>query len=347
MSGQFDGYDVPADYVRAIAQHLRRVGASVERWLATCGVPATELARADGSFSFPVFRQLVATGLQLSGEPAMGLFVGQSLGPSTHGMVGAAAVHSQTVAQALDVVERFSSLRTSIISIGFDVDDRIVRSRFVEALPLGDIQRPVLEAVVVSIKHVLDEITMGTCDIGCVSFCFDAPEYADLAAAILGCEVRYGQPYTGFESPKAALDLPLKLANQAAYGEAAQFCERALAGISNNRSWAARVQRLFLERHAQHGTFPTLPVAARMLRVTPRTLHRRLVQEGTSYRGELETVRETLAVEHLRANRFPMQEIAYRLGYTDLANFRRAFKRWRGVTPSGFRDQGERRDRAL
>lgn len=68
--------------------------------------------------------------------------------------------------------------------------------------------------------------------------------------------------------------------------------------------------------------------------MTPRTLHRRLIDEGTSFRELLEEVRHTLAVEHLKSGRFSIEEIAYTLGYSDLANFRRAFKRWEDVPPS-------------
>ncbi len=66
---------------------------------------------------------------------------------------------------------------------------------FREALPLGDIQRPVLEAVVLSIKNVLDEITMGACHVRHVAFPLDEPEYAALASELFGCEVRYGQSW--------------------------------------------------------------------------------------------------------------------------------------------------------
>lgn len=55
--------------------------------------------------------------------------------------------------------------------------------------------------------------------------------------------------------------------------------------------------------------------------MTPRTLHRRLIEEGASYRALLESVRQMLAVQRVRSNRLTIEEIAYRLGYTDLANF--------------------------
>jgi AraC-like DNA-binding protein len=207
---------------------------------------------------------------------------------------------------------------------------------FTEALPLGDIERPVLEAVVLSIKNVLDSITMGGCQVRQVAFPFEAPEYAALARDIFGCEVRYGQTWTGFSCSPEVLDVPLKLADPGAFQAAQLICQRELDRLAANESLAARVRRLLLEK--QRG-FPTLAVAARLFHMTPRTLHRRLVDEGTSYRELLESVRHTLAVEHVNSGRFSMDEIAYRLGYTDLANFRRAFKRWESVPPSVFRSR--------
>ncbi len=45
-----------------------------------------------------------------------------------------------------------------------------------------------------------------------------------------------------------------------------------------------------------------------------------------------------LALEHLKSGRLSIQEIAFLLGYSDVANFRRAFKRWEGVAPSEVRE---------
>jgi AraC-like DNA-binding protein len=71
-------------------------------------------------------------------------------------------------------------------------------------------------------------------------------------------------------------------------------------------------------------------------------LHRRLLDEGTSYRQLLEEVRHTLAIEHLKAGRFSFEEIAFVLGYTDLANFRRAFRRWEKQSPSEYLARAQR-----
>jgi AraC-like DNA-binding protein len=69
----------------------------------------------------------------------------------------------------------------------------------------------------------------------------------------------------------------------------------------------------------------------------PRALRRRLETEGTSYRDVLAEVRMRLAIEYLRRTQMTHEEIASRLGYSDAANFRHAFLRWTGKSPSEFR----------
>jgi len=192
----------------------------------------------------------------------------------------------------------------------------------------------VLEAVVLSIKNILDAISMGACTVDEVVFAFGQPEYAGVARDLFGTTVRWGASWTGFTLPAEVMDVPLKMADPSAFEEAAKICQRELDKLTADESFAARVRRLLLEK--QSG-FPGLRVTARLFHTTPRTLHRRLLEEGTSFRQILEEVRHALAVEHVKSARFSMEEIAYTLGYSDLANFRRAFKRWESVPPSAYR----------
>jgi AraC-like DNA-binding protein len=325
-----EDFTIPAEYLRLIADQLRRSNVDVDAWLQRGGL----VEQPERLLPYPIFRRLVLEALAMSREPALGLFVGERLVATTHGMVGFAAVNSRSIKMALQIVERFSSLRTLVFTVSHEVDAHEARILFHEVLPLGDIQRPLLEAVVLSIKNVFDTITVGACQVREVAFPFETPDYAPLARDIFGCPVRYGQGWAGFSVAASVLDLPIKLADQAAFQEAAEVCQRELERLAANETLTARVRRLLLER--QHG-FPTLNVTARMLHMTPRTLHRKLVAEGSSYREQLEAVRHMLALEHVKSGRFSMDEIAYRLGYTDLANFRRAFKRWEAMPPSEYR----------
>ena len=321
-------------YLQHVAAQLRSVGVDVERWLGLNRLTEAQLDEGALAVTYPVLRQLVLDALSLSREPALGLFVGERLVTSTHGFVGYAAIHSGTLREVLEVFQRFMSLRTSLLVITSEARADVVRLQITEAAPLGEIQRPVLEAAVLSMKNVLDDVSMRACRVGEVAFPFPAPEYAALAEELFGCAVRYGQPWAGFTLPQEVMDTPLRMAHPEAFRDAARLCQRELDKLEAHTTLAARVRRLLLGR--QNG-FPSLQATARRLHMTPRTLHRHLVKEGTSYRDLLEDVRHTLAVDHLASGSASIQEIAYMLGYSDDANFRRAFRRWESTSPSAYR----------
>lgn len=330
-----EGFTLSAHYVRLIADQVRNRGVDIRTWLAASGLRERQLLDPSLTVSVPTFRRLVSDALALAREPALGLIVGERLLASTHGILGYAVMNSGSLRQALDLFERYVPLRIALVAIAHDVHRGELRVRFRETVPLGDIHRPVMEATVLSTKNVCDTLATGA-SVGRVSFAFATPGYAELARQLFKTDVRWGQSWTGFTLPLDVVDRPLAMSDPAAFEEAARICQRELDKLTGNESVATRVRRVLLE--SQNG-FPSLQTTARLMRLTPRTLHRRLVDDGTSFKQLLDELRHTLAIENLKAGRRSVQEIAYALGYTDVANFRRAFKRWAGTSPSAYREQ--------
>jgi len=325
---------LPSQYVQQIAGQMTRMGVRLPDWLLQLQRPGLNGELEIQHLSFADFQRLVREAIALTGEPAFGLLVGERLLVHSHGILGYAAVNSLNLRQALQLMERYFLVRTSLLSVQMVVNGPHTRLVFSEPHPLGDIRVPVMEAVILTIKNLVDYVTLGVCQVASVSFPFEAPAHANLARELFGCEVHYGGDWTGFALSSGHLDLPLRSGNPEALREAEQLCQHELAKLTRQQTLSARVRRLMLEKQ---GGFPTLPVSARLLSMTPRTLHRRLQDEGTSYRDILEDIRHHLAVEHIKAGKLTLQEVAYMLGYDDLSNFRRAFKRWEGVAPSAWR----------
>jgi DNA-binding LytR/AlgR family response regulator len=100
-------------------------------------------------------------------------------------------------------------------------------------------------------------------------------------------------------------------------------------------STTQRLQRL-LEEELRGGK-PTLEHLAARLHMSPRTLHRRLGEEGSGFRRVLAQLRRELAARHLRDVRLPLGEIAFLLGFSEASAFHRAFRRWTGWPPLAYR----------
>jgi AraC-like DNA-binding protein len=83
--------------------------------------------------------------------------------------------------------------------------------------------------------------------------------------------------------------------------------------------------------------YPDIRLAAEAAGLSVRTLQRRLVDTGLTYSQLISESRMRLAVEWLTDSDMSIAEIAGSLGYTDAANFARAFRRRKGMSPRSFR----------
>ncbi len=81
------------------------------------------------------------------------------------------------------------------------------------------------------------------------------------------------------------------------------------------------------------------PVVGRRLGMSERTLRRHLAEAGVSHSELLDEVRRSLAFQLERVRRGPQIEVALELGYASAGTYRRAFRRWTGVTPDDWRRQ--------
>ncbi|MET0386875.1 MAG: AraC family transcriptional regulator ligand-binding domain-containing protein [Polyangiales bacterium] len=114
------------------------------------------------------------------------------------------------------------------------------------------------------------------------------------------------------------------------HAHARDVCERLPEADFESRVRSAIVEALHLGRTSiQH-------VGAR-LALSPRTLQRRLEENGTTFQAVFDAVRNEFAVHYLSSTQLSLTEISHLLAYTDPSTFGRAFRRWTGTSPAEFR----------
>ncbi|GAA0697101.1 AraC-like DNA-binding protein [Dyella sp. SG562] len=132
----------------------------------------------------------------------------------------------------------------------------------------------------------------------------------------------------------ASLAAPIASAHAGVLDVLLQQCEQEHARVRRPGDWAGRVEHL-LERRLDL-SFP-IEAAAKALCVSTRTLKRRLQEEGWSYRTLVDEVRKREALRAMSNPSLRLEDIASLVGYTDQANFARAFRRWTGKAPGSYR----------
>jgi AraC-like DNA-binding protein len=90
-----------------------------------------------------------------------------------------------------------------------------------------------------------------------------------------------------------------------------------------------------MERKRVTAAWQGEPTVANALRISERTLTRKLAEEGTSHEQVLGQLRLSLARQYIKDRGVPLTQIAWLLGYEGSTSSTHAFVRWTGRSPSG------------
>jgi AraC-like DNA-binding protein len=85
------------------------------------------------------------------------------------------------------------------------------------------------------------------------------------------------------------------------------------------------------------GDYPNFDMVAGAFKLSGRTLRRQLAGAGTSYQKLVDSNRSEYALNCLDSTNMTTDDIAESLGFSDVANFRHAFKKWIGMSPAAYR----------
>ncbi len=195
-------------------------------------------------------------------------------------------------------------------------------------------------------RHQIEGVVSSACDaiLDCYGLTPSAVRFTNSNALpaedyqrMLGCCPEFGEPFTQvtFTSTNEIRDFDASPSLSEQAFRDIQALEVIHRQQVSEESWSQRC-RLLLELLLSYGE-PTKILLAEILAVTPRTLQRRLADEGTSCRELLADVRLTKAKEYLLADELTLDDIAFLLGFKDTAVFYRAFKQWTRMTPGEFR----------
>jgi AraC-like DNA-binding protein len=150
--------------------------------------------------------------------------------------------------------------------------------------------------------------------------------------------IRFDQSQYAVEYPRALLDQPLANGFPAMHEQARQRVDRRLRALPRRGGLIASVEQACQRRPALLGQ--GIGAVAEELGLHPRTLQRRLHDEGERYADLQDRLRYRLAMQYLADPALDIEAVSEKLGFSDRRSFTRAFSRWSGVTPSEYRKRG-------
>lgn len=333
-------YTILVRSVRKIADAAAARGVSAEELYGAVGLDPALLEDPDNRIPFAQFVALYEAGAALTGDDAFGLHVGETSTPELFDVLGYVIINSPTLGEALNRLVRYHTIWTDGALFGLGVSGGRASLTYEYAGGDGGRRRHDSEmtfSIAVSFARRVTGVDWAPRE---VSFRHAEPTSTAEHERIFRAPVRFGRPSNELILDSALLALPMARADAGLCDILDRQARELLARLPQQESLAHQVRGLLAE--ALKAGDPRLETLSQRLGVSPRTLQRRLREEGTSHQDLLDEVRSELSRRYLREPELAICEVAYLLGFSEPSAFHRAFRRWTGVTPRAFRTREAR-----
>jgi len=229
----------------------------------------------------------------------------------------------------------FGGAISNCAELGIAFDATFVHVSFTIAHDAPEDMRPLHDMFLSMFWTYANWITRTSGHLSQVCFTHQRPDYHEAYLHTFGVEPRFGQEKCVLVFEKHYLKAPLYQAdeslNSLMRARAETLMHKAKSSASLYASVAYQVRKLMPAQRA------TLTLVAEQINMSPRTLSRKLKEEGYSFKSVLISVRENLALEYLNEEKLTVKQIANKLGYRDYSSFSHAFRSWTGFSPSEYR----------
>ena len=323
-----------AIYIGLLIDVVEKMNISADELLEGSGISLDQANDVFWYVDFDVFARLFERAIRLTNEPGLGFLLGLQMKVSCHGLVGFAAMIGKDVREALEIAQQFVGVLSTAFTILVDEGKESTSLYISESFPEYSIGESGVMALVLGFS-IMGEAVTGQYLEGIAEFTCKRPDYFSRFEQLLPGEARFEQPHTRLIFPSSYLNLPLIMADPLTARLAREQCKRELNSVMKNSSFSRLVGELAFDEALG---FSTLEDVADKLHMSPRTLQRQLALEDKSFSSVIDELRQHKATTMLRKREMSLDLIAETLGYTDTANFTRAFKRWTGTTPKKFLD---------
>ena len=328
-------YNVPTFYIMQFSNVLAAHGLSLSDCLHAIGTDIQTLSAPNAVIPSNKFDALISDLVSDKGIVSPGLLLGNALKPIHHGSFGLAIMNSPTGLDSLLLVQRFITLFVPGITLKVSEEGQSIVVTLLDEYWTPESHRFFVDVLTSAFANLQRSIIEAGNNPIITEFSFDYVQYDNALIENIFVDItcRFSQPMCGVVLNKENATSLLKGGDPVSYEYALAICEKEKERAPHE---AVKNKLRFIFEQSDK-TLPSLTDAAYALNMSKRTLHRRLLKEGTNFKNERDAFLKLRAYELLHVKQLSVQQTAEELGYADPSNFRRAFVSWYNEPPSKYK----------
>lgn len=325
-----------ASYLTIFEHILGERGIDTDAWIALAAIPDAEQRDPNGFISFAQMEKLLGDRNVVTHFHDIGCEVGEHLTISAHGLVGHLAMSGSTYMDSIRLFLRFMKLRTQLTRFDIAFHGLEVQISFDDAIEHAALRRLVIDSALSGSYHLTSQLLDNKRPVARIEFDGEPTPAQQAFAEKVYCPVTFGHPKPSVVINLVAALRPAITANPLLQKVAMQQCSTLMEELDATDSIRQKIRTLL-------NTVPEYALSqkrvAECLNMTPRTLRRRLAEEGTNFKDLSDQVMKDYVATLMQDRNVSVGEMADLLGYSNESNFNKAFRRWFGMSAAQYRDQ--------
>lgn len=321
---------VPMRYIRDMVAAAEAAGIPRERVLRWAGGLEVDMLNAQKArVSLPQFSRLYGALALHMGDEGAGLSSCRLANGAMETMCRAGLTTS-TLVEAVDALSKALNAVAQGMTVHHVVETSSFRFVIAEAKPVVEHRQSTYEVLLLTVYAVLSWLVGRRPLLLSADFPCPAPRHLFELRTLFAGPVRFNQSHAALRFPTSQGALPVVRA----VGELPKVVRRAPGSMIE--TLVHRGGLTLAIRKQLHAALPEqLPIeeVAKQLSMSARTLHRKLVAEGTTFQRVKDELRRDVAIHALARTNLPLKKIAEIVGFQDQSSFQRAFLHWTGRSP--------------
>jgi AraC-like DNA-binding protein len=320
--------------VMAVPSVLQQLGHDPRPVLRRVGLSLKSLSNPDTVVPMAKVGRLLSVGAEVSSCPHFGLLVGQQVTTSALGVLGLVIQNAADVETALSNLVRYRSLNDRGALIALERDGSLARLQYsiIDDTALGADQ--MVDCAIAIGCNILRGVCGRNWAPREVTLAHGKPHDRTPFHKFFRCPVRFGAVHSSILFNQHWLEKLTPGADTQLYSRMLREARK----LHDDEPANSDEILLLLRTLLRGGLYKQDEIAA-LLGVNRRTLGRKLLSAGTTFRGEAEAMRFAQARHLLADATLNTKQVAFTLGYADVSAFSHAFKRWCGMSPGQWREQ--------
>jgi AraC-like DNA-binding protein len=317
-----------------LIEAMEATGRNPDDILQPLGLDRGLFSNPHGFISSVDFARVLDETARVTGDDCFGLHFGERFHPKDIDPLVYVVLNSPTVAVGLDNVARYLRLHNEAAHVSFTIEEKWGYLRHVLAIP-DDLRRQHYEyslAVGLGTIRLIAGSDWAPVE---VQFEHKPPPQTREHVRVFGAPVSFDRPANAFVVEREFCERQVPAADARLYPVLKRYLDRDLDEMPPADDLLASLRKAISES-TTHGD-PALTQIATKIAIAPRTLQRRLRDQGADFKTLVDDIRRRFALRYLQDRNNTLTEIAYLLGYAEVSAFNRAFKRWTRATPSEYR----------